>query len=113
MPPPATPAPPTTLPVPAMDSGSPVPDTLVTMQQMREFMTDHWREMDERQVPGLPRPIDREALDGYEDSPFITDITDVPFPKKFNIPNIFSYDGSGDPDNDGFRQSTTPQGGDV
>ena len=50
------------------------------------------------QLPGVPKPIEREAPAGFEESPFIERIAKTPVPKKFTTPTIALYNGGGDPD---------------
>ena len=58
------------------------------------------REMEDRitQLPGIPKPIERDARAGFEESPFIKRIAKTAVPKKFTILIIALYNGGGDPD---------------
>ncbi|XP_021737565.1 uncharacterized protein LOC110704094 [Chenopodium quinoa] len=49
-------------------------------------------------IPGMPKPMEEEAADGYIESPFSEEITMVEVPKRFSTPNITMYDGTTDPD---------------
>ena len=49
-------------------------------------------------LPGVPKPIEREAPAGFEESPFIERIAQTAVPKRFTNPTIALYNGGGDPD---------------
>ena len=76
------------------------PNTFVSTQYLNTQMQEYFKAMEERfaQIPGLPRTIEKEAVDGYNESPFVHTIAITPFPNKFSIPNMPDYDGTGDPD---------------
>ncbi|XP_021714618.1 uncharacterized protein LOC110682570 [Chenopodium quinoa] len=49
-------------------------------------------------IPGMPKPMEEEAVDGYIESPFSEEIAMVEVPKRFSTPNMTMYDGTTDPD---------------
>ncbi|XP_021733296.1 uncharacterized protein LOC110700116 [Chenopodium quinoa] len=49
-------------------------------------------------IPGVPKPMEEEAADGYIESPFSEEIAMVEVPKRFSTPNMAMYDGTTDPD---------------
>ena len=67
---------------------------------VQQALGNYMRSLDERfaKIPGVPPPIEREAIDGFEESPFSEEIARVDIPKKFHLPNMISYDGTTDPD---------------
>ncbi|XP_021753659.1 uncharacterized protein LOC110719055 [Chenopodium quinoa] len=50
------------------------------------------------EIPGMPKPMEEEAADGYIESPFSKEIAMVEVPKRFSTPNMTMYDGTTDPD---------------
>lgn len=61
---------------------------------VQQALGECMKAFDERfaKIPGVPQPIEKETLDGYEDSPFVESIARVKIPKKFHLPNVTSYD---------------------
>ena len=49
-------------------------------------------------IPGVPKPMEEEAADGYIESSFSEEIAMVEVPKSFSTPSIDMYDGTTDPD---------------
>ncbi|XP_021714757.1 uncharacterized protein LOC110682741 [Chenopodium quinoa] len=49
-------------------------------------------------IPGMPKPMEEEAADGYIESPFSEEIAMVEVPKRFSTPNMTMYNGTTDPD---------------
>ena len=66
---------------------------------VQRTMEGYLKSLDERfaKIPGVPPPIEKEAADGYEESPFVEEIARVEVPKKFNLPSMVGYDGTTDP----------------
>ena len=61
----------------------------VVKQELKEM-----REMIQR-IPGVPKPLEKATPTSYADSPFTDDIAMVEIPKRFTIPHMKMYDGSG------------------
>ncbi|XP_021747716.1 uncharacterized protein LOC110713575 [Chenopodium quinoa] len=49
-------------------------------------------------IPGMRKPMEEEAADGYIESPFLEEIAMVEVPKRFSTPNMTMYDVTTDPD---------------
>ena len=66
---------------------------------LKKIMDFHVKRVEEKinKIPGVPRPIKEEPDNSYADSPFVKSIDLVEIPKRFVIPNMPTYDGTGNP----------------
>lgn len=61
-----------------------------------------WKELQDlkeivQRIPGVPKPLEKATPTSYADCPFPDNIAMVDIPKRFTVPPMKSYDGTGDP----------------
>ncbi|XP_021769851.1 uncharacterized protein LOC110734100 [Chenopodium quinoa] len=91
-----------TLDLEFLDAGTPKKDNEEGAEEgkVEKMVKEYLKTIEAKiaKIPGMPKPMEEEAADGYIESPFSEEIAMVEVPKRFNTPNMTMYDGTTDPD---------------
>ncbi|XP_021770754.1 uncharacterized protein LOC110734941 [Chenopodium quinoa] len=86
----------------SLDAGTPKKDSQEGAEEgkVEKMVKEYLKTIEAKiaKIPGMPKPMEEEAADGYIESPFSEEIAMVEVPKRFSTPNMTMYDGTTDPD---------------